>query len=94
MIMKKKIIKLASLSITEVSTITRLIGETIENCAKRAEMNSNGSYSHIVIRCINKFKKEDIDIIKKFFKKKYGSELMFESHLEGNLYVGYFSKLA
>lgn len=91
---KKEVIKLSSLTLREVSTITRIIGELQIECSKKAIPNMNGTYSHIVLKSVKPFVNEEIELIKKMFKKEYKRNLTFDSNREGELYVGHLSKLA
>ena len=54
----------------------------------------NGTYSHIVLKSVKPFVNEEIELIKKMFKKEYKKNLTFDSNREGELYVGHLSKLA
>ena len=54
----------------------------------------NGIYSHIVLKSVKPFVNEEIELIKKMFKKEYKKNLTFDSNREGELYVGHLSKLA
>ena len=92
--MKKKTIKLSALTIKEVSTIVRACGEIFSNCSKKAIPNTNGTYSHIVIKSIKPFGKEDVNLIKKLFKAQHNANLIFDSNKEGELFVGHLSKMA
>lgn len=91
---KKEAVKLSAMTLREVSTITRIVGELQIECSKKAIPNTNGTYSHIVLKSIKPFVKEEIELIKKLFKKEYKSNLTFDSNKEGELFVGHLSKLA
>ena len=66
---KKELVKLSAMTLREISTITRIIGELQIECSKKAIPNTNGTYSHIVLKSIKPFVKEEIELIKKLFKK-------------------------
>lgn len=90
---KKQVIKIEPLTIREVSSITKLVSQ-FRDYSKRGVPNPNGTFSHIVLKSLKPFNQSDINVITKWFKMDYNKTLLFETHREGEIYVGLLTKKA
>lgn len=90
---KKQVIKIEPFSVRELSSVCKLVSQ-FRDYSKRGVPNPNGTFSHVVLKSLKPFNQSDINVITKWFKMDYNKTLLFETHREGEIYVGLLTKKA